>query len=439
MRVQGWSPWRVLRHFTFNQATALPFHYRGRPLWQRLVEALGATLRFTWLCIFPRQVELLVKTCRSALRIQEGDAFRDIYFDGLLQAGHPFFKLEEINVSGMEAQAAHARFPGHLNPVFFTFWGRVLGTMFPLEVRTFCEEVASECRARLEIQLDPGQLVTQVSSVHWQARLYGYLLGRLRPRVILVSDTGEYGLNLAAGRRGIRFIELQHGVFDDQHPDAVPLEAEGSRLELLLPDILASKGNHWIDQLRGSRQGPGCAVAVGNEQIDELRALRTGRGTSGPLTVLVTSQGLDSQELVNWLLDLARCAPPSLDYQIQVKLHPIYDSDPSVYGDLAAHPRMQVIPGGATPSFYDLLVACDIHASIASACHFEALAIGVPTVVIPLAGHESMLDLVRAGQARLARTPAEFWSFPGREGSRVVDQAYYSEPDFLGNLERLLR
>jgi len=439
VRAKGWSPWRVLRHFTFNKAMALPFQYRSRPLGRRLAEAFGATLRFTWVCLFPRRVDLLVKTCRSALRIREGETFRDIYFDGLLHAGRPFFKLEEINVSGMEPQAARARFPGHLNPVFFTFWGKVLGKMFPLDVRTFCEEVASECRARLGIQLDPGQLVTQVSSVHWQARLYGCLLDRLRPRAILVSDTGEYGLNLAAGRRGIRFVELQHGVFDDQHPDAVPLEAEGSRLELLLPDVLACKGHHWIDQLRGSRQGTGCAVPVGNEQVDDLRSLRKNRCPSDPLTLLVTSQGLDSKDLVEWLLQVARCAPPGLDFRIQVKLHPIYDPDPAAYTDLAAHPRMMVIPGAATPSFYDLLVACDIHGSISSACHFEALAVGVPTVVIPLAGHEAMLDQVRAGRARLARTPEEFWSFPRREEMQVVDQAYFSEPDFHGNFERLLQ
>ena len=43
--------------------------------------------------------------------------------------------------------------------------------------------------------------------------------------------------------------------------------------------------------------------------------------------------------------------------------------------------------------------------SIASASHYDAIGLGVPTVVLPLQTHELVLPLCRAGHAHFAQTP----------------------------------
>jgi hypothetical protein len=47
----------------------------------------------------------------------------------------------------------------------------------------------------------------------------------------------------------------------------------------------------------------------------------------------------------------------------------------------------------------------DLHLSIYSACHFEALGIGTPTAILALPGHELVQELAARGDAILIDSP----------------------------------
>ena len=53
-----------------------------------------------------------------------------------------------------------------------------------------------------------------------------------------------------------------------------------------------------------------------------------------------------------------------------------------------------------------------LHVSVRqSASHYDAIGLGVPTIILPFKTHEIVLPLQRAGHAWLARTPEDLVSF----------------------------
>jgi hypothetical protein len=436
-KVDGWSAWRVLRNPLHRQARALPLAQSVKAQSSRVLNALCGTLRLLGLLFAGGRCDLLVKTCRSGLRMPAGEQFRDVYFDGLLSTGYSYAKLEEINSPDFERQAAAACFPATLDPVVFTFWGMVLARLLPLHsARFFCDRVSVLLVQEVDMATASRWLLTRISTAYWQSRLYGLLLRRLRPRAVLVSDTGEYGINIACKRHGVRFIELQHGVFDADHPDAIPNWVEGTPAELLLPEILACRGDYWIEQLANTRQGRDHARPVGNELIDLARERRKRRSARPKLRLVLSSQGLDSDRLAQWVAEFVAAAPDNVAWGLVIKLHPIYDISNQSF-DFYNDPRISVIGGADLPNIFDLLADADLHLSIASACHFDAAALGVPTVVIPLAGHEAMLKAIDGRMIHLARRPSDPWNLR-LNAITEADAKRYSEPGFIFNFASIL-
>lgn len=438
-RVDGWSAWRVMRNPIYWLVVELPVSKPGRPVYVRILEAMRSTFSLARLIAFGGPKDLVVKTCRSALRVARGAQYEDLHFDGLIRRGYSCVKLEEINSQDFDAQAAAAWRPADLNPVAFTFWGRVLGQLFPARAMSFCRRVSELLQAELQVTISPAWLLMRVSTVVWQARLYGLLLARSRPRAVLVSDTGEYGLCLAAHRQGIRFIEVQHGIFDASQPDAIPLWVEGSAVELVLPDVLATRGVYWHEQLASTRQGRDHAVAVGDATTDWARARRRSAHERREVHLVLTSQGLDTIRLVEWIDELARCAPASLEWRLSIKLHPYYDSSPREFERLRSYERIRIISGAEQPNVFELLAEADLHLTIASACHFDAAAVGVRSVIVPLSGHELLLKTIDDNLFLLASTPSKVWDIAANPVAPDLGQSNrFSTPGYVDNLAALL-
>lgn len=437
-RIDGWSAWRVMRNPVFRITEGLPLAQPARSNLRRSLQALAATAKLLGLLASGPRRQLLVKTCRSGLRLPQGDGFRDVYFDGLLQRGHAYLKLEEINSPDFDQQAAKAIAKPQLDTVVFTFWGRVLGRLMPVRALPFCQQVSGLLDQHLKLKIDPQWLLMRLSTVVWQARLFALLLKRVRPAAVLVADTGEYALSIVCRRLGIRFIELQHGVFDASHPDAVPAWVSGSDAALVLPHVLACRGEFWIDKLAGTRQAMGLAKPVGNELIDLARARMSPRDARSARHLVLTSQGLDSERLAQWVVQMVAAAPSGLQWRLSIKLHPTYDAHTRDFDSLCSDPRIRVIAGADLPNVFDLLIDADLHLSITSACHFDAAALGVPSIVVPLAGHEAMLNAVDGAQIFIAHTPAEVWRLATGPRADASQMHRFAAPGFVDNLQRLL-
>jgi hypothetical protein len=101
-----------------------------------------------------------------------------------------------------------------------------------------------------------------------------------------------------------------------------------------------------------------------------------------------------------------------------------------------------VISGSEEPSTFELLLSADVHVSISSSCHYDALGLGVPTVILPLANSEWILPLHRkSGHAHLAPTPQALLDTVLQLKKSSVPEtvgAYYFRPGAVENMKAAL-
>ena len=412
--VDGWSAWQLLRFpVAAELALASPSSPSGGRPWGRSELIRRGVADWGRYVRLPR-APILAKTFVSALaEIQDDGRYRDIFFDDVLDVVGPHVKLEVQNARGRTGGSRAVHLPSSAATVGIDLGARILAryerSQEISDVAGFLSDVIS---TELSISgFDPGTVERRLLSFRGARRLYGRVLDRVRPGFVLVADTGEFELIAAAKERGIRSVELQHGIFTRHHPHALGATAAAHRERVIVPDALLLFGSYWEDELRGDGFYRDELRVAGSPRIDRFRARRHDvRGQDDRVcNVLATSQGVATKELARFLAETMSLARTSgFDCRFDLKLHPIYDSSSRETYELALRGGdVRILASDQRPSTLELLSAADAHVSISSACHYESLGIGVPTIVLPLPGHEHVLPLVDAGHAALAATPAE--------------------------------
>jgi hypothetical protein len=342
-----------------------------------------------------------------------GNQYRDIYFDDVLEGLSDYCKIETINNPAFISRRRHAAIPS-------AFTTGVLDVATKLCSRyRHSPDVARATEAMVQrlhgvidpLVFSPSRIRARIADFFWLKMLYGRLFDRLRPEHVLTADIGDFGMVAAAKERQIRVLELQHGIFPKCHSAYSWTEyAVPYRNRMPLPNALLVYGEYWREELsEGGFWGDGLC-AVGSPRLDRYRA--QGRAVQVVPTVVWTSQGINVPQAIAFIKAVVRERPPAEEYRLVIKLHPVYDE---VHADdyraaFAAHHGVTVVAGGEDPSTFDLLSSASLHLSVSSTCHYDALGLGVPTVVIPLANHEIVLPLVEQGFAECIADPLELAS-----------------------------
>jgi hypothetical protein len=267
----------------------------------------------------------------------------------------------------------------------------------------------------------------------------------LRPKSLLVPNSGQFALFLAANGLGIPFVEMQHGIFNETHPDNLPGYAlERSSQALLLPDLLTVYGDYWAEKLRDSALGRlGRIRPVGAPLIDSSRALRQScfaADPAKPILTLTSQGGFSAGRAVEFVKTFLGIYSGPL--QVNVRLHPGYEAVSSPFdGHFSQDDRVVLWRGNAKPDTYEMIALSDLHLSIFSACHFEALGIGTPTAILVLPGHELVLDLAARGDAILIESPQQLADLVARRNWGAVTtqtSEYYFRRDNVASLRAVL-
>ncbi|RTL56001.1 MAG: hypothetical protein EKK46_05280 [Rhodocyclaceae bacterium] len=442
--VGGVSAWRVIR---FPVALALQGIALSPPRLGRRALLTHAWRSFMDLMFCRGGKAYAVKSYVSALRFRGPDGAEDIYFNKLLREIPGGVYLYSLNAAANTPSPWLGRVNA-INTTAIQVLAGILARLLPKSGEAAAiERLAELIRERLGVQDFPAaRILRMVSSLHWQARLNGWLLGRLGVKWVLAADTGERALIKACRDRGVRFAELQHGIYTEDHPDALaastPLGA-CPVTALLLPDRLALYGEYWAARQRDTLAArTGGTILVGAAIIDWARELRSAwRADPRRPRLVVTAQGFDQGALASFLDEFLTAY--SGDCELIVRLHPAYSRGAGGYEELIARDsRIRVQPGAAQPNTYQLIAEADLHLSIASACHFDALAIGTPTGVIRLEGWELVAGLVAEGCALDLTDPgalaavvdSQVWN-PGG----LLERDYYCQPGFVDNVSTLLK
>lgn len=444
--VNGVSVWQILRFSIAMDLQNIPVKRLPIPRSITLKYGLIGLMKIAKLIMLGKKSEYWVSTYISALRLRRDNCYRDIYFDSLLESVHGGLKIQGMNAPGFEAQLANAFLKPDIDSTLFHVIVRILARLFPVNNDQGAFNLVSKLITK-ELWLS-GYSETVIrriySSLWWHARIYELLLRLLKPSAVIIADTGEYALLLACRKQGVNIIELQHGIQTPDHPSTLSIDTLEYEVNLLLPNYWGVFGDYWKERLAGSIMAiKGRIHSVGTDMIDTYREYRIHHFATNALcpVLTLTTQGIDTENLINFVREFLRVSDG--EFRLNIKLHPAFDNSMKLYVDaLGVDARCKVVSGKSDPNTYELISCSDLHLSIASACHYEALGLGVPTLVIGLTGHQLMDDLVAKGDALIAMTPLELanivhsrqWGIVTNETS----ESYYKH-GFVRNVSELAR
>ena len=413
----GWSIWPLFRiHVALAlldpQATPKGGGRGGRFSRQELVRlAVGDLL--AW-CRAPRGVRALMVTCSSYRTDTEAGRPKDTLFDDYGRRLGDVYKFERINNRQLFELNQQSVLPSRMTNSCMTLLQRLYARLpVPMAARRAAEalvaDIAGTPAARV---LTIEAVARRLAAFRHERRQWRNLCRRLRPRVVLIDD-GCYQHDLIAGAKeaGVWVMELQHGTFTPEGPEYCWSRAAlVHRDQMPVPDRFLVFGKHWEGLLEADGFWTDRVRIVGNTRIDLHRKVaRCEMGAHSGLVMLVTTQGLGREALIRWIQELMLELKQLHDLRVIVKLHPVYDQDPAPYQSaLGTDRRVLVQTGLGGPSTFDRLLEADLHASISSSCHFDAIALGTPTVILGLPSHEMVLPIRESGNAALARSPQEW-------------------------------
>jgi hypothetical protein len=447
--VDGYSAWRLLRLGVAMSLQALPFQKQAASSqWRRFGKLLLPGILDLPAFLFPKPARYVVKTFSSALSEKENGRWKDVYFDDLCKELGDCFKIEAQNNPLFIDRRKTALIPITINGCSIVLLSAIFTKVFR---HAGISQVASRIAVDLKDEPDlhflkPRIIENRLHYFYWTKRMYKWLLMRIRPKFVFVADTGEYAIWSAAKELGIKTVEFQHGIFSRNHPDALPDLALPYKSTLIVPDKIFLYGDFWKRGLEENGFYDHELCVVGNNRIDHYRKIRSAHKEKdrddATCRIVMTAQGFAVRELLGFVSRFVDLADGQLNYQLYIKLHPLYDPERSIYDTVfASDERVKVISGTDEPSTFDLLARADLHLSISSACHYDALGLGVPTIVLALPNHEIVLNLVETGHAKLAHSPQDLFDIAMKWPDYSVPydiSSYYFKPDALNNIKREL-
>jgi hypothetical protein len=406
LQIDGVSIWQQLRFTAAYQLQNISASTRS----SRRVDLVRACVHGLNLfglikTLFFNRVDHLFLTYYSGLRSKEKNLYKDVYVDDYLSQIKRSAKIIRFNAGGFQERLRLAKhrplYDLSLLMVLVGFLRRLFAWKKPDPACVKASELIVQ-----ELGLEwftPGAIQSLMDHFFWQSRIYRLILSFIRPIACYAPDTGERALIHACHKKGIRFVEIQHGIYSINHPDVLPLHCLKFIKGLILPDFIALYGKHWVQELAGSLQSSqGLCKPVGNPTLESFQRMRLEwKRPAGDIQILVlTTNGIDTRQLAAYAEGLLKTYGSSI--LLNIKLHPAFDPDADAYRRLEKiYGNVRVIAGNEDPSTFELIAKADLHMSIASACHYDSLAIGTPTAIIPLAGHELVMPLVERRQARL--------------------------------------
>jgi hypothetical protein len=405
--------WCIWPHFRANLQSALVSapagRLRARSRSRRLAEIIADAPKLLFL---PKISYLLCTYSTSRCEMSNGQ-HEDIFFDALAPQLGSFLKIEAVNNDLIAYKGRNAVIKSDLKTtVLDTLASAAMRMSQPREV----DEVSAKMSAMLtgEARLSfctPHYISNAIRSFLCLKRSWRWFLNHLKPKQVIVADTCQTPIAAAAKELGITFNEMQHGIMDCHHSGySWTSYARPYKARMPVPDRLLMFGEHWCKELRTNGFWDDELFAVGSSRIERYRTLQKIQqpAPDNVRSILVTTQGVDTQRLIQFLQDFLTHIQSMLPVKLYIKLHPVYDSDKAPFEKaLGRFQNVVILAGDESPGTFELLTRAQLHLSISSACHYDALGLGIPTVVLPLNGSEIVQNLIDSGHAFRAESPKE--------------------------------
>ncbi|MGC8576260.1 hypothetical protein [Caldisericum sp.] len=233
------------------------------------------------------------------------------------------------------------------------------------------------------------------------------ILQKIKPKLIVEtrSYNGEVlAFNYVAKKSNIQVVEFQHGIITESHIGYTYFVPKKS-VFLPLPDKIFLFGDVFVDFIlkRGNAFTRENLIVSGFPKINKYRSIgkseleyikssvraKLGIGIMD-FVVTFTTQPFYRNELIRFLKDILPFIPQNV--KIFVKLHPREISNRGIYETIAEKGRVFVLTD-EDMDLYQVLLASDTHSTISSTVFLEAMALGIPNIIMELPGFESVSEI----------------------------------------------
>jgi len=411
----AWCIWPLFRFRLSLAFYQLPLANRKGPT---LFEYLNFLLRDVLTLLKCPKSNFVGVSFSSARADQVDGKAKDIFFDDIAGKLGTFFKIEKPNNPKFFFPKERMVFPSQFSGVLF----RLISMFFSLwpfhrETRAIAEALNRHVREDLGVEfLSTAKIYRRICMFDVQRTLYAWLFRRLKAKVLLSADGyGDFDFFAAAKQAGMTTIDLQHGFVDRFHCGYSWGEgARAMHAHMPIADWIFSFGEIWREDFEASGFWRDKVKVIGNVWLDQYRKKRWPsdlldvKQGSQELRVVVTTQGIDTPGLIQFFRETLQAVGQQRKVRLTFKLHPILETDTSAYENLKKEfENIEVLLGSSFPSTPHLIAQADLHCTISSTCHFDALALGTPTVILPLNSFEIVLKLAQEGFATVVKTPTD--------------------------------
>ena len=272
-----------------------------------------------------------------------------------------------------------------------------------------------------------------------QYRIMTMLLKRFpNPKLVMMSVAyTNFGYIQAFKEKGIKVIEMQHGVITDNH-HAYFYATEMNALQF--PDVIFTNGECQKEVFTGDNKFPvEEVVPVGSYIIDHYKHRNTSRQNKKMQILFAMQEGEIGDQLVDFILHLSKEHDNKLDIVIQPRR-----MEPSDYKQ--RWPEL-VNVGFSSLSFYDAIGEVDAHSTVYSTTAIESLSMGVPNILVNIErqSREQLGNVIGNNPyTHIVDTPKAFVEVLEKlkevNGEEVMNSnAYNIKPGFKKNIKEVLK
>lgn len=394
-----------------------------------------------------QKVQYVFKTDSSGLADPESGLYRDIWVDDLIQAigFENSFKIEEVYIPSFISRRKDAFFKSDITTVFFDEFSLYLSKrnrITPKYITNVAQNLYNCLYNGFGTEVLTYKWIRQrLTRFYWKKKLYKLLFWRLKSTYLITVNAVHYELIAAAKEQQSTVVELQHGGFDKYYPlYSWSTYAMKYKSLMPIPDRIFLYGDYWKKEIDTWSFWGASLRVVGSPRIDRYRERKNTAKKEEYIILLLTTQGIDQENIITFMSNFLHIAKGQLDIQLYIKLHPRFDMNKELYQNgFQEYDKVHVLKGNENPSTFDLLTQVHFHLSIYSSCHYEALALSVPTIILPFTRHESVLHLHTKGHAFLVHTPKDILDIiMSTQNYNVPDEVseYYFKSNALENMKR---
>ena len=442
-KVSGWSIWPILRHSLGLSISNYPINPAKR---KRNLDLVKYAVKDFFSILFLKKSRYLVKTYTSARGEKVGDYYKDIYFDDLLYEIKDFYKIEAINNYRLLNRSKKALIKSNMTNSFIEIVSGLFSYLKigPKEINNISCDLARIINQEFRIDgFSPERICRRLLHFYWGKNFYTYIIKRINPDYVLVADPGEFYVFAAAKERKIPVIELQHGMFDRYHfTYSWHKNAQKYKSHMPIPEKIFVYGEHSKKELEHLGFWKDESVITGNLRIDQYRKQKTKISKNNICTLTFASQGIDRERVINLLDEFLKLTANSVEIILNIKLHPVYESNIDTYfKSLGHYKNVNILPATSLQSTFELICKSHFHMSISSTTHYEAIALNVPTIILPFATSELVESLSERGHATRIQNANDLYNIVANPDTYQLSQdigEYYFKSNAVENMKREL-